>query len=311
MTAAVEIIGASKWYGAVIGVNEVTLDIGPGITGLLGPNGAGKSTLMKLIAGLLRPSIGEVRVLGRPVWGRPSVRREIGYAGEVDGFFEEMSGRAFVRAMACLSGLGRRVAARRTEEALADVGMQDLAGKHLGACSKGMRQRIKIAQALVHEPSVLVLDEPLSGIDPVGREDLLGLFRALGARGKTVIVSTHIIEEIEAITEDIVLMARGRVLAAGTVGEIREILDEYPFTIRIVAPRARRLAASLLGREEVAGISIDADGSALVVKARRPEALLRALPALVAREGHEVESVEPLDASAEAVFGYLVGDRKE
>jgi ABC-2 type transport system ATP-binding protein len=311
MTTTVEIVGASKWYGAVIGANEVTLDIGPGITGLLGPNGAGKSTLMKLIAGLLRPSLGEVRVLGRSVWGRPSARREVGYAGEVDGFFEEMSGRAFVLAMARLSGLGRRAAARKTEDVLAGVGMRDLAGKHLAACSKGMRQRIKIAQALVHEPSVIVLDEPLSGIDPVGREDLLRLFRSLGSRGKTIIVSTHIIEEIEAITEDIVLMARGRVLAAGTGGGIREILDESPFTIRIVVSRARRLAAALLAREEVTGIEIEADGNGMVVKARRPDALLGALPALVAEGGHEVESVEPLDASAEAVFGYLVGNRKE
>ena len=305
--SSVEIRDASKWYGAVIGVNEVTLDFGPGITGLLGPNGAGKSTLMKLIVGLLRPSLGEVRVGGLPVWGSPAARRRIGFSPETDGFYEEMDGRDFLRTLGRLSGLSARQAAGRTEEVLAEVGMKDLAGKRLRSCSKGMRQRIKLAQALVHDPEVIVLDEPLTGVDPMGREDLMAFFRRLGASGRTVIISTHIIQELEGITDRIVLMARGRVLAAGTVGAIRGLMDEHPLTVRITSGRAREVAADLVGLEEVAGVALGEDGTDLIVKVRRPERFFRALPRILLARGAAVERIEPLDASAEAVFEYLVG----
>ena len=305
--SGVEIRDASKWYGAVIGVNEVTLDFGPGITGLLGPNGAGKSTLMKLMVGLLRPSLGEVRVAGLPVWSSSAARRRIGFSPETDGFYEEMDGRDFLRTLGRLSGLSARQAAGRTEEVLAEVGMKDLAGKKLRSCSKGMRQRIKLAQALVHDPEVIVLDEPLTGVDPMGREDLMAFFRRLGASGRTVIISTHIIQELEGITDRIVLMARGRVLAAGTVGAIRGLMDEHPLTVRITSGRAREVAADLVGLEEVAGVALGEDGADLVVKVRRPERFFRALPRLLLARGAAVERIEPLDASAEAVFEYLVG----
>lgn len=307
MTWTVQILGASKWYGPVIGVNEVDLNLSSGITGLLGPNGAGKSTLMKLIVGLLRPSLGEVRVLGQSFLRRPWVRRQIGFSPEVDGFHEEMAAEAFVRAMARLSGLGPREARERTEESLRRVGMEENAEKPLGACSKGMRQRIKIAQALVHDPQVLVLDEPLSGIDPMGREDLLELFRSLGAAGKTLLISTHIIHEVEAIADRIVLMARGRILASGTVASIRDLLDEHPLLVRIGTARARHLSVKLMELAEVVGVEVLAGGADLVAKVRRPEPFFRALPSILLEEGLEVDAVEPLDASAEAIFNYLVG----
>ncbi len=321
MSAPVEVRGASKWYGSVIGINEVDLDLTPGITGLLGPNGAGKSTLIKLIAGTLRPSLGEVRVFGLPAATTPAARAALGYLPEVDGFYEDQSGRQFVYSMARLSGLEAAAARERTEEVLVEVGMQSLAKKRLKACSKGMRQRIKLAQALVHEPELLILDEPLTGIDIAGRRGLMDLFRQFGVAGRTVLVSTHILEEIEEITDRIVLMAGGRVLASGTVGSIRDLLDEHPLTVRIVATRARELAADLLALEEVTGVSVgdgspvgDAspmgDGSAeLTVKVRAGDRFFRAFPALALARGAEVERIEPLDVSAEAIFHYLLGGK--
>jgi len=303
----------SKWYGAVIGVNEVSLDVEPGITGLLGPNGAGKSTLMKLITGQLRPSLGDALVLGRPVAASAAARRHVGFLPEVDAFYEEMTGRRFVYTMARLSGLTRADARRSVEAALARTGMIDRAAKPLKGCSKGMRQRIKLAQALVHDPLVLVLDEPLTGIDPPGRLELMALFRELRDEGKTILVSTHILHEVEAITDRIVLMARGRVLASGTLGRIRELLEEHPLTVRIVSDRTRALAAALLRLGAVAGVALgetgngqETGGGEIIVKARKPAELFRELPGVVTSLGARVERVEALDASVEAVFGYLV-----
>ncbi|HVR74779.1 MAG TPA: ABC transporter ATP-binding protein [Planctomycetota bacterium] len=323
----------SRWYGPVLGVNQVSLEIEPGITGLLGPNGAGKSTLMKLVTGQLRASIGDVRVFGQDVCARPSARRKIGFVPEVDAFYEEMTGRAFILAMARLSGLPGREARARTLEVLEMTGMAERADKKLRACSKGMRQRIKLAQALVHDPRILVLDEPLTGIDPPGRMELMALFRKLREEGKTVVVSTHILHEVEAITDRIVLMARGRVLASGTIGEIRRLLAEHPLTLRITCGRRRVLAQALVAREEVVGVAFgeaalpgtdgfsggpvdasagetggDDDNGDLIVKVRRPEEFFRGLPRLVVWLGADVERVEALDASVEAVFGYLVGE---
>jgi ABC-2 type transport system ATP-binding protein len=302
----------SKWYGAVIGVNQVSLDFVPGITGLLGPNGAGKSTLMKLITGQLSPSVGEVKVLGRSPWSEPAARRALGFAPEVDAFHEEMTGREFVRAMARLSGMTRREARSRTEAALETVGMADRGDKRLKGCSKGMRQRIKIAQVLVHDPPVLVLDEPLSGIDPPGRIELMALLRQQRDRGKTILVSTHILHEVESITERIVLLAKGRVLATGFVSQIRDLLAEHPLTVRIDCDRRRVLAASLLALDSVSGATLAedldpaTDRGALIVKARRAEELFRRLPAAIVASGASVERVEATDASVEALFGYLV-----
>jgi ABC-2 type transport system ATP-binding protein len=218
-----------------------------------------------------------------------------------------MTGREFVRSMARLAGLPAPEARRRSEEALAEVGMSELGSKRLAAASKGMRQRIKLAQALVHDPPVLVLDEPLTGIDPSGRADLMALFRKLGASGKTVLISTHILHEIEEITDRVVLMARGRVLASGTVGSIRDLLEEHPLTLRISSSRARELAGDLIAIEEVVGVALENGGGDLIVKVRQAERFFRRLPALVLARGGEVDRVEPLDASAEAIFDYLVG----
>ncbi len=315
MNAAVVVHGASKWYGAVIGDNEVSLEIEPGLTGLLGPNGAGKTTLMKLITGQLRPSIGEVRVHGQPVWRRALARKRLGYSPDGDRFHEELTGFQFVYSMARLCGLERRDARQRTERTLARVGMADRSWKRLRECSKGMRQRIKLAQALVHAPDVLVLDEPLSGVDPPGRLELMDLFRELKEESRTVLISSHILEEVEAVTDRVILMAHGRVIASGTVARIRDLMDDYPLTVRIVTDRARELAAELIAHERVVSVRVDegngVEPGRVVLRVRGAEHFFRELPSLVTSRGLDVRSVEPLDASAAAIFDYLVGGRRE
>jgi ABC-2 type transport system ATP-binding protein len=229
----------SKWYGPVIGVNQATLELRSGITGLVGSNGAGKSTLMRLITGQLRPDLGEIEVLGHRAWST-AAKRHVGYCPEVDSFFEEMSGRQFVEAMARLCGYLRREARQRTEAALERVGMAGRAERCVRGYSKGMRQRIKLAQALLHDPQLLILDEPLSGIDPVGRWEFIRLFRDLAEDGKCLLVSSHELEELEKLTDHVAIMAHGRIAAVGSVAQIRDRLDNHPLLVRIDVKKETR-----------------------------------------------------------------------
>jgi ABC-2 type transport system ATP-binding protein len=298
----------SKWYGPVIGVNQVTLELRPGITGLVGSNGAGKSTLMRLATGHLRPDLGSVRVLGHDAW-TGAAKRHVGYCPEVDTFFEEMSGRQFVEAMARLSGYPRPEAVRRTAEALDVVGMADRAERRLGGYSKGMRQRVKLAQALVHDPEVLILDEPLSGIDPIGRQESIALFRQLAARGKCLLVSSHELEELEKLTERVAIMARGRIAAVGTLAQIRDLLDNHPLLIRVVSDQPRKLAGALLELPDVVGVELGEEDT-LLVRARNPRRFFKDLAGLVLEEHFDVRHLETVDDSAEAILGYLLGGRR-
>jgi ABC-2 type transport system ATP-binding protein len=316
----------SKWYGPVIGVNQVTLELRPGITGLVGSNGAGKTTLMRLLTGHLRPDIGRVTLQGLDVW-TAAAKRYVGYCPDVDSFYEEMSGRQFVGVMARLSGYTAAEARRRTEETLELVGMADRANLKIAGYSKGMRQRIKLAQALLHDPQLLVLDEPLSGIDPVGRWESLELFRRLADRGKCLLISSHELDELEKLTDRVAIMARGRIAAVGTVTEIRERLDNHPLTLRIdlepgAAPaegqtageRRRELAAALLRLPDVIGVELaETDESESVnrvlVRARNPQRFFRDFGRLVLEEWYEVRHLEALDDSTQAVLGYLLGGR--
>jgi ABC-2 type transport system ATP-binding protein len=298
----------SKWYGPVIGVNQVTLELRPGITGLVGANGAGKSTLMRLATGHLRPDLGTVRVHGHDAWG-VAAKRHVGYCPEVDTFFEEMSGRGFVQAMARLSGFSRAEAERRTDATLELVGMADRADRKLRGYSKGMRQRIKLAQALVHDPDVLILDEPLSGIDPIGRQESLALFRQLAARGKCLLVSSHELEELEKLTDRVAIMAQGRIAAVGTLAQIRDLLDDHPLSIRVDSSQPRALAGALLGLTDVVGVEVGEEGT-LVLRARNPRRFFRDLARLIIEENFEVRRLEILDDSAQAILGYLLGGRR-
>jgi ABC-2 type transport system ATP-binding protein len=220
-----------------------------------------------------------------------------------------MSGRQFVEAMARLCGFPRGEARRRTAAALELVGMADRAERRLRGYSKGMRQRVKVAQALVHDPPLLVLDEPLSGIDPVGRREMVALFRGLAARGKCLLVSSHELEELEKLTEHVAVMARGRIAAVGTLAQIRDLLDDQPLSIRIDSDRPRRLAADLVALEEVVAVEFGA-GDTLLVRARNPAAFFRRFTRLVVEDDVEVRRLETLDDSAHAVLGYLLGGRR-
>ena len=297
----------TKWYGPVIGINQVTLELRPGITGLVGSNGSGKSTLLRLAAGHLRPDLGTVRVCGHNAWSA-TAKRHIGYCPELDTFYEEMSGRRFVEVMAQLCGYDRSEARRRTGEILDLVGMASRAEGRLRGYSKGMRQRIKLAQALLPDPELLLLDEPLSGIDPIGRRESLELFLELGRRGKCLLVSSHELEELEKLTDHVAIMARGRVAAVGTLTQIRDLLDNHPLSIRIDCDQPRRLAALLVDLEDVAGVELG-EGEKLIVRARNPQRFFRELTRLVLEEAFEVRHLETLDDSTHAILGYLLGKR--
>jgi ABC-2 type transport system ATP-binding protein len=298
----------SKWYGPVIGVNQVTLELRPGITGLVGSNGSGKSTLLRLAAGQIRPDLGAVQVCGHDTWGA-AAKRHIGYCPELDTFYEEMSGRRFVEVMARLCGYPGHEARRRTAEALELVGMDGRADGRLRGYSKGMRQRIKLAQALLHDPELLLLDEPLSGIDPIGRRESLELFLELARRGKCLLVSSHELEELEKLTDHVAIMARGRIAAVGTLTQIRDLLDNHPLSIRIDCDQPRRLAAALLDLEDVAGVDLPNGDGTLLVRARNPRRFFQQLTGLVLEEDFDVRHLETLDDSTHAILGYLLGKK--
>ncbi len=300
-----EFEAVSKWYGPVIGLNEVSLKLHGGITGLVGSNGSGKSTLLRLATGQLKPSIGRVLVRGEDAWTWRA-KALVGYCPDNDAFYEDMTGREFVRAMARLCGFTKADANRRTEEVLVRVTMADLADRTLRGYSKGMRQRIKLAQALLNDPGLLVLDEPLSGIDPIGRQEMLELFRGLAAEGKCLLVSSHELEELEKLTDHIAILARGRVAALGTVSQIRDLLDDQPLSVRIDAADTRRLAAVLTARPDVVGVDFPAAGT-MIVRARNPRRFFEEFNQLAQDEALLITRLEPLDDSTHAVLGYLLG----
>jgi ABC-2 type transport system ATP-binding protein len=296
----------SKWYGNVIGVNKLTLKIGSGVTGLLGPNGAGKSTLLQLATGQLRPSQGVVQVLNQTVWNNASLNRWIGLCPEQDAFYEWMTGWDFVFTCARLAGLRRAAARRATERTIESVGMMQHRNRSIRGYSKGMRQRIKIAQALVHDPQVLFLDEPLSGTDPVARRELMDIILQLGREGRSVLVSSHVLYEVESLTPNIVLLSRGRLVAEGHVRQIRDLIDKHPHHIRIVCDEYRRLAARMMAWDDVEGVRVLADESGLLVETRSPDKFYSRLPALSLEDGLAIRSVYSDDDNLEAVFKYLV-----
>lgn len=295
----------SKWYGGVIGINQVSLVLHEGITGLVGSNGAGKSTLLRLATGQLKPDLGTVTVRGADAWSWQA-KRQIGYCPDVDAFYEDMSGERFVEAMARLCGYPRGDARDRTVASLQQVGMTGRSDRKIRGYSKGMRQRIKLAAALIHDPSLIVLDEPLSGIDPVGRREMLDLFLSLAGQGKCLVISSHELEEVEKLTDHIAIMARGRVAAVGTIAKIRDLFDDVPMSVRIDCDRPRELAARLLMEDEVAGVDTSSK-TTLIVRARHPRRFFRAVTRLVLEEGFDLTRLEALDDSAHALLGYLLG----
>jgi ABC-2 type transport system ATP-binding protein len=308
MTAApiIDFDGVSKWYGNVIGLNRLSLQIPAGVTGLLGPNGAGKSTLLQLATGQLQPSQGRVTVLGQSVWNNPALNRQVGLCPEQDAFYEWMTGLDFVRTCARLTGFSRSQADESAKTAMARVGMTEHMNRAIRGYSKGMRQRTKIAQSIVHEPRVLFLDEPLSGTDPVARRDLIEVIRGLAAGGASVLVSSHVLHEIHSLTQSIVLLHRGRLVADGNVREIRDLIDQHPHRIVLICDKSRELAARLAAWDHVTGIEFHDEDSRLLVETRQPDAFYNGLPALVASDGITPREVYSDDDNIEAVFKYLV-----
>jgi ABC-2 type transport system ATP-binding protein len=292
----------TKFYGPVIGVNEISCRVGAGITGLLGENGAGKSTMLKLASGQLRPSLGEVRLGEHSAWST-AAKRHLGYCPDIDKFYEEMTGREFVYAMVRLHGYSLREARDRTERALAEVGMTDRAHRRIAGCSHGMRQRIKLAQAIAHDPQLLLLDEPMNGIDPGGKRELCDLLVRYAARGKAILVSTHVLEDLETLADHILFIKRGRLIASGTVPEIREQLDDRPYTLQVAVRPLRKAAALLAELPEVQTLEVHEDH--LIVQVRNASRFYEHLSALVLDHELEIERLITLDSTAGAVFGYL------
>ena len=295
----------SKWYGQVIGLNDVSVNVPVGVTGLLGPNGAGKSTFLKLITGQLKPSKGTIDVLGEPIWGNPSLYFEIGFCPEQDAFYERMTGLEWVSALARLSGLEEGAATDAARNALTVVDLTDAADKKIAAYSKGMRQRVKLAQAIAHNPQLLILDEPLSGMDPIGRRKIVRLIKEWARHGKSIIVSSHILYEIEAMTSNILLIHNGRILAEGNVHQIRDLIDEHPHKVYVKAAEPRALARHFLTYDNVISLSLEA--GAVMVETARPDEFYTRLTGLAASEEFgSIDEVASPDDNLQAVFTYLV-----
>ena len=301
--SSIDVRAISKWYGNVVAVNDVSLQVYPGITGLLGPNGAGKTTLLHVIAGLAAPSDGEVEVLGERVRDNHRLYRRIGVMSEHEAVYPFHSGRQFVEFAARLSGISPT--GPSVDRAIAAAGLTDVQGRSVGGYSRGMKQRIRLAATLVHDPEVLLLDEPLNGTDPRQRIEFHDLVLRLSGEGRTIVISSHILEEVEALAERILLMVGGKLAASGDYRAIRAKLDERPYTLRVVAAAPREMAAALIRLEEVDSVTMDSDGSLLVLS-RNVAALQLSLPRQAQELGTRLLRLEPLDESLESVFSYVV-----
>jgi len=299
----IRVVHVSRWFGNVVSVSDVTFDIRPGITGLLGPNGAGKTTLLRMITGLAAVSDGAITVFGQPVRNNPDLYGRIGVMSEHETVYQFMKGRDFVKMMARLRGVADLDAA--VEKAIGLVDLADAAHRPMGTYSRGMRQRMRLAATLVHEPEILILDEPLNGADPRQRVHFQYLLKQLAAAGRTIVISSHILEEVEQIAETVLLIVNGKLAASGDFHAIRAALNERPYHVRIISDSPRELASALVKLESVDAVNIDPDG-AIVVLSRNVRDLQIELPRLAQRASIRVRRVDPLDDSLESVFGYLV-----
>ena len=301
--ATISVNELSKWFGPKVAVSEVTIDFHAGVTGLLGPNGAGKTTLMRVVAGLQTPSQGSVSVLGSDPRVSPDIYQRMALVPEDEAVYERMSAQAFVQLAARLAKTSQPEAA--AEEALTTVELTDVAHRSLGGFSKGMKQRAKVASALVSHPEVLLLDEPLNGADPVQRASLIDLFQRLGEAGKTVIVSSHVLAEVERMASTVVAMVDGRLAAVGTVEEIRSAMTDKPRQVFVTCSDPRGLAGGLMGVDGVVGVHLE-DGR-LRIEAIDASDVAKKLPNLAVEGGIRIDRLEPADESLESVFRYLVG----
>jgi len=306
VSAVLEARRVSKWFGEVIAVNDCSLTLGPGVTGLLGLNGAGKTTLFKLLSGLITPSQGEVLVRGRRLRREVGMFRRVGFCPESDALFDWLTGREFLTLMIRLMGFDGAESARRCDRALELVHLAHAGDARIGGYSKGMRQKIKMAQALAHDPEIVFLDEPLNGMDPVSRREISHLVKELGEAGRCVVVSSHILPEIETMTRSIVLIHRGKLMAEGDITEIRDAIHDHPTIVAFRSPEPRRLASFLAGRDLVLGVELD-DLGRVVARTDHAVNFYRELPAALIEAGIPVDEFQTLDDDLQSVFDYLVG----
>ena len=299
----------SKFYGEILGVNRVNLSIPPGITSLVGPNGSGKTTLMNLMTGLVKPSRGRIQVLGLGTDDSENLFKIVGYSTQFDAFPRGLTGFQFIYSYLCLSGITSQEAERTAWEAIQRVNLVDAASRKVAAYSKGMRQRIRLAQALAHNPKVLVLDEPLNGLDPLARAEMIALFRASAAQGCYVIISSHILHEVDVISDQVILLSNGYVVAEGQIQTVRNEIQEHPTQILIRCDRPRELAAKLFESEYMIEASIHNDGRGLLLKTKDADRFYLALNQL-ALNGIQIESIAPADDDVLSVYEYLIGNEE-
>ena len=299
----VHVAGVSRWFGSVVAVSDVSFDVTPGITGLLGPNGAGKTTLLRMMTGLADVSEGEITVFGESVRNNPALYQRIGVLQEHDSFYPFMTGRRFVRMMAKLRGVKDPEAAAL--KAIEEVDLLSAMDRPMGTYSRGMKQRMRLAATIAHDPELLILDEPLNGADPRQRVHFQQLLRRQADAGRTILVSSHILEEIEAMADTVLLVVNGKLAASGDYRAIRAALDQRPYHVRVACSSPRDLAGALIGLDNVDAVNIDDDGT-MVVLSRNVASLQLELPRVAKDKGVRLTRVEPLDDSLESVFGYLV-----
>lgn len=306
-TNSIVLSGVSKFYGEILGVNNIDLSIGPGLTGLVGPNGAGKSTLMNLLAGLIHPTQGTVQVLGIDPASPEVLFRKVGFCTQWDAFPPGATGRSLLQDTLLMHGLAGRTARERCGEALETVGLAAAAGRRIDGYSKGMKQRVKLACSLCHHPDVLILDEPLNGLDPQGRAEIIDIFKQLAGEGRFVLVSSHILNEVDLISDSIVMMHGGRVVAEGSIRDVRQEIVDQPVQILVRCDQPQRVAARAFGMGHVVGARILDQGVGVVVSTLDGPAFFKALPEVIVEEGLKVDTVIPADEDVRAVYDYLIG----
>src|SRR5664280_1783703 len=297
----------SRFYGEVLGVNKVSLTIPPGVTSLVGPNGSGKTTLMNLMTGLIRPSQGEISVLGISPEDPEHLCRAVGYCAHFDNYPKGLTGYQFIYSYLRVFGMSHEECDRRTMAALETVGLSDARNRQVAAYSKGMRQRIKLAQAMAHDPQVVVLDEPLNGLDPLARSEAIALFRQWGEQGRHVIVSSHILHEVDQISDQVILLSQGYVVAEGQIQDVRSQVKDQPMQILVRCDRPGMLAARLFQQEQVVEAKIHADGKGLLLRTKDADSFYLLLNRVILDSGLEVESVAPADDDVNSVYQYLIG----
>ncbi|HNR38686.1 MAG TPA: ABC transporter ATP-binding protein [Acidobacteriota bacterium] len=298
----------SKFYGEVLGVNRVSLAVEPGITSLVGPNGAGKTTLLNLMTGLLRPTEGEIEVLGIPVNQPERVFRHVGYCTQYDAFPKGLTGYDFIRGFLRLHGLPEAEVEALTRDALARVNMTDAAGKKIAAYSKGMRQRIKLAQAIAHKPRVLILDEPLNGLDPMARAEVIAIFQEVAANGCIVIVSSHILHEVDILSDRVILMNHGYVVAEGGIHDVREEVEEHPMQILVRCDRPAVLAARIFELNHAVEVKLHPDGRGLLLRTKDAAGFYRLMNRIAVEENLTMEGIQPADDDVQSLYDYLIGN---